>query len=279
MNPIGIMQGRLSPPVSLRLQAFPWSSWQVEFDRARQCQIDLIEWLFEADNFEKNPIWSDDGIRAIQDQIASTGVRVQTCCADYFMPHPFFRVSEEERQASIQVLVTLIQRAARIGVKTILVPVLEVCEIRTPEEKKLLLESLKEPLKAAGQAGISLGLETELPAGEYLGLVKDGGSKSLGVYYDTGNNAAQGHDIVADIRVLAPCLVGIHVKDRKRGGPSVLLGEGDADFAGFFQEVSQSGYANPIIMQTAFGPDYLGIASRHLKYIKDRLVGSHEASA
>jgi hexulose-6-phosphate isomerase len=123
----------------------------------------------------------------------------------------------------------------------------------------------------AEQEGVSLGLETELPPAEYLALVQESGSPMLGVYYDTGNNAAQGHDIAADARILAPCLVGIHVKDRKIGGSSVLLGEGDADFDGFFQVVRNSGYTNPVILQTAFGPNYLEIARRHQQFVKSRL--------
>lgn len=272
LNPIGIMQGRLSPPVSFRLQAFPWSSWQEEFDHARECKLDLIEWLFEADDFTRNPIWDQAGILAIRNRISTTGIGVLTCCADYFMPHPFFRVSEEERKESIRVLIQLVQNADKVGIRTILLPVLEICEIRTPAEKDQLLESLKEPLKQAEQSGICLGLETELPANEYLALVKDGNSPSLGVYYDTGNNAAQGHDIAADIRVLAPLLAGIHVKDRKRGGSTIWLGQGDANFDEFFQVVGKEGYRNPVILQTAFGLDFMGIAARHLQFVKSRLI-------
>ena len=271
MNPIGIMQGRLSPPATFRLQAFPWNSWQQEFENARQCQIDLIEWLFEADDYDKNPIWGEEGIQAIKKQVAASGTRVLTCCADYFMPHPFFRVSEMERKESIRVLNQLIRNTAQVGVRTILVPVLEICEIRTPAEKDQLLESLREPLKIAEEEGVILGLETEMLAPDYLALVKEGGSSRLGVYYDTGNNAAQGHDITADASILAPYLVGIHVKDRKLGGSTVLLGEGDADFDGFFQVVRRAGYTHPVILQTAFGHDYLGIARRHTHFVATRL--------
>ncbi len=271
MNPIGIMQGRLSPPVSYRLQAFPWTAWQQEFINARACQIDLIEWLFEADRYEQNPIWQKEGIQAIREQIAKTGTQVMSCCADYFMPHPFFRVTKDERQESIRVLNQLIQNTARVGIRTILVPVLEVSEIRTPEEKEQLLDALQEPLTMAAQEGISLGLETELSASEYLSLVEDGESASLGIYYDTGNHAALGHDIAEDVKILAPRLVGIHVKDRKRGGSTVLLGEGSANFDDFFKVVTATGYQNPVILQTAFGPDYLGIARRHRQFVSDRL--------
>ena len=61
MNPIGIMQGRLSPQATGHLQAFPWKTWELEFERARAIGFDCLEWLFEADSFEKNPIWTRDG--------------------------------------------------------------------------------------------------------------------------------------------------------------------------------------------------------------------------
>ncbi len=277
MNQIGIQQGRLSPPSASRLQSFPWQTWQQEFENARQCQIDLIEWLFDADNFEQNPIWKPDGIRDINACVQATGVGVLTCCASYFMAHPFFRVAEHDRRASIQVLNQLILKAVQVDLRTILLPVLEVSEIRTPEEKEQLLESLREPLRLAGDHGIQIGLETELPADEYLALVQAGGSRSLGVYYDTGNNTARGYTISSDARTLAPYLVGVHIKDRKRGGPNVPLGSGDADFDGFFQVMRETGYPGPMIMETIFGPDYLGMAARHMTFVKDHLTRS-EAS-
>ena len=275
-NPIGIMQGRLSEPVEFRLQAFPTDSWQQEFANAKEYGFDTIEWLFEADDgrghgFQENPLWSEAGRDLIRQQIIDTGVRVKTCCADFFMPHPFFRVTEAERLENIAILNRLILNASLVGIQSILIPVLEISEIRSGDEKDLLLKSLKGPLELAAEKGILLGLETELPAEEYLAVIIEANHPNLGVYYDTGNNAAQGHDITAAAHILGPYLVGVHVKDRKKGGPSVLLGDGDCDFDGFFKEIKQSGYSGPIILQTAFGSDYLEIAVRHLQFIKEKL--------
>ncbi len=243
---------------------------------ARACGLDLIEWLFEAEDgrghtYQENPLWNAAGRADIRRKVDETGVQVKTCCADYFMPHPFFRVTPAERSESIAVLNQLIANAAEVGIRSILIPVLEISEIRSPDEKALLLESLKRPLDLAAQKNICLGLETELPAVQYLALVEDAHKPALGVYYDTGNNAAQGHDIAADARLLGPRLVGIHVKDRKRGGSSVLLGQGDADFPAFFKVVMEAGYRGPVILQSAFGANYLEIASRHRQFVQDCL--------
>ena len=45
-NDIGIVLGRLSPPVAGRLQAFPWASWAEEFGLARACGFATLEWVF-----------------------------------------------------------------------------------------------------------------------------------------------------------------------------------------------------------------------------------------
>ena len=271
MNVVGIMQGRLSPPHEARLQTFPWLTWEQEFTHARDCGLDGIEWLFEAEGFDRNPIWTDDGVERVRACVARSGVAVHSICADYFMPHPFFRVTEPESEASVAVLTRLIAQAAALGAKTILLPVLEVAEVRTPDEKAQLLRRLQEPLNLAARLGIRLGVETELPAGEYRDLVSDAQHEALGVYYDTGNAAAKGYDIAADITTLAPLLCGVHIKDRKRGGSSVPLGQGDADFPQFFAALGEVGYSGPVVLQTAFGRDFLGDAATHLTFVRDLL--------
>ncbi|MGE0040254.1 MAG: sugar phosphate isomerase/epimerase family protein, partial [Vicinamibacterales bacterium] len=218
-SPIGIMQGRLSAPPPDRIQAFPRSSWADEFDHARALGLDTIEWLFEADRFEQNPIWTDEGLAAIEARIAETGVAVRTLCADYFMVHPFFRVTSRERDESVAVLRRLLPRAARLGIRVILMPVLEIAEVRTPDEARALVESLRGPLDVAAGLGMSIGLETELPAAAYRALVESAGHPALGVYYDTGNAASRGYDTVADLAVLGDLVRGIHLKDRTPGGP------------------------------------------------------------
>lgn len=270
-NLIGMMQGRLSYPAPPRLQVFPFLSWEKEFANARSCGFDLIEWLFTEDEsyaYTENPLWIEAGRQRIRNLIDESGIQVHTCCAHYFMNHPFFRVTEEERLASVAVLKRLVLRAAHAGIKTILIPVLESCELRTEDEKSLLLSSLREPLRLAQQNGVKLALEMELPAEEYRALLVEAGHPALGAYYDAGNNNARGFDIVSGVRSLGPYLFGVHIKDRRRGGPSVMLGHGDTDFKGFFQALKEAGYLDPIILETPLGSDVLQTAQYHLAFVR-----------
>jgi L-ribulose-5-phosphate 3-epimerase len=54
MNPIGIMQGRLSPPVGGRIQSFPVDCWREEFFRAREAGLNCIEWVYEFETEARN---------------------------------------------------------------------------------------------------------------------------------------------------------------------------------------------------------------------------------
>ncbi len=278
MNPIGIMQGRLSTPPADRIQAFPWSSWEEEFVRARSLGFDCIEWVFEVEAHEANPLWTDAGRRRIRELIDAHGVTVRSVCADYFMPRPFFRVPASERQRSIEVLQRLIEHTSAVGASLILLPVLEVSEIRDAREIDELEAALARCLPAARTAEVRLGLETELPATDYVGLIERIGDGAVGAYYDIGNNAARGHDCAADVRALGPAVYGVHVKDRLRNGGTVPLGQGSADFPGVLAALRDVGYDGALVLQTAFGPDYMGFAAAHRRFITD-VSASVRASA
>ena len=264
------MQGRLSPP-GPRAQTFPWVSWEREFDRARVLGFDAIEWLFDAPDFERNPIWTEAGVERIVARIRQTGVAVSSVCANYFMGHPFFRVAEVEAARSAEVLSQLIARARAVGAGKIVVPVLEQAEIRRPEEQEQLLQLLRAPLQAARSQGIVLALETELPAGDWLALMDQARHPDLGVYYDTGNATAKGYDAEAELRVLRAHLRGVHIKDRARGGPNVLLGTGGVNFGRVFAVLVEIGYNGTLVLETTVGDDYYANAQRHLEFVHTHL--------
>jgi len=46
-NSIGVMQGRLVPKYQGRYQAFPIGMWQDEFKVAKECGLDLIEFILD----------------------------------------------------------------------------------------------------------------------------------------------------------------------------------------------------------------------------------------
>ena len=116
-----------------------------------------------------------------------------------------------------------------------------------------------------------LALEMEMPAEEYRAFIASANHPALGAYYDAGNNTARGYDIVAGVRALAPYLLGVHIKDRRKGGSSVLLGRGDTNFPGFFLALKDIGYQEPLILETPLGSDVLQTAQNHLAFVRRHL--------
>lgn len=49
MNPIGIIQGRLSPPTEGGIQSFPVETWKHEFLLATQAGLNCIEWVYQGE--------------------------------------------------------------------------------------------------------------------------------------------------------------------------------------------------------------------------------------
>ena len=53
---LGVMQGRLSPPINGKIQAFPVQTWQLEFQTAYNLELGGIEWTIDSHNFWGHPL-------------------------------------------------------------------------------------------------------------------------------------------------------------------------------------------------------------------------------
>jgi L-ribulose-5-phosphate 3-epimerase len=269
VNHIGIMQGRLSP-AGARAQSFPFASWLDEFDRARDCGFDCIEWLLTAEHLDDNPFWSDVAVVDLRRVTARTGVSVRSVCADCFITQPLVGSAGAELRARCALLDRIIARSAELGAAVVLVPILEGNAIRDAADEQQLLDALAAPLARAQAAGVRLALESDRSAATQRDLIARAQSPALGAYYDTGNAAAAGWDLVSDVNTLGPVLCGIHVKDRPRAAASVMLGAGAVDFDRFWPALAAAGYAGPVIFETPVGADPVDSAHRNLAFLTAR---------
>jgi len=267
-NSIGIMQGRLSKPIGNRIQAFPWDAWEEEFKKAADIGFDAIEFIFESDNHENNPLFTTDGLYKIKGVSEETGVQVNYVCADYFMERPFIRVSEESRNKSVEILKHLIKQCARIGIKGIEIPMVDNAKMETLKEEELFIECLRECLPVAEIYNVKLGLETSLNPVDFESLIEKIDHPLIEVNYDTGNSASLGYNTEEEISKLGKWINNVHIKDRLLGGSTVPLGEGNADFDLFFKTLNKISYKGSFILQTARGEDDLEVARKYLAFVK-----------
>lgn len=255
MNKIGILQGRLTPSNNRGVQFFPFDNWQNEFSAAQELGLSDIDFIFDLDRFEDNPLWTKTGRKTIQKLIGGNGVVIKHITADFFMRRPFFRNDAGIRKNNIFVLINLIRFAEEIGARNIEIPLLDNSSIKTEEEKKVLTDSLSEVLTKTNKSKINLTLETDLPPKSFLNLLEKINEPRVKIVYDTGNSAAQGYNPKEELTTLKNYISHIHIKDRKLKGNTVPLGTGNAKFDEIFQTLKIIGFKDSFILQAARGVD------------------------
>lgn len=250
---IGILQGRLTRPWNGELQCFPRGAWEREFLLARECRLDAIELIAEAQHNPDNPIWSEEGRKRICGLARETGVSSETVCADCFMSVTF----AGDPSASAE----LLSRLAESGVRRIVLPFLGGSQFRSLQEAERVIARLS----AMDRPGVELAVETTLSCEDLRRLVE---STALRVCYDLGNMTAVGRDIVREIHTLGSLITHVHVKDKRRAdGQNVILGTGDTDLSGAFAALRAVRYRGEFILETTRGDDPVLTAKRHRELV------------
>ena len=248
MSRIGIMQGRLLPPVDGVVQGFPTVGWATEFALAGEAKFDCIEWLYDAPAQHVNPIASNDGIRQIRTLAQQHGVAVESLCAHYFIQRPPFSAGAANKRDCIDKLTWLIGRSALLGIKRIVLPLLEESSIPSLAEG---IEFLGAALPVAEREGVELHLETSLDPAAFARLLDKLPSPNAKVTYDCGNSASFGYDFREELANYGYRIGSVHVKDRIRGGGTVPLGQGNADIAGIVEHLNRLDYRGDFVLEVA----------------------------
>jgi L-ribulose-5-phosphate 3-epimerase len=248
---VGIMQGRLSPPVGNRFQAFPVEQWREEFPKAAAAGLACIEWIYEKPDEERNPLRDEAGIAAIRDCANRHGVAVRSICADYYMTEHLVDTTGAPIAAHVSHLHWLIGQAARLGVTYIVIPFVDSSSLRQPEQVAGAPAVLREAGVIARGNGVELHVECDLPPNAFRGLLEDIGEPSVKANYDIGNSASLGYHPRDELPLIAPHLGSVHIKDRRRDGGTVPLGTGDADLVEAFRQIRAANFERWLVMQVA----------------------------
>ena len=271
---IGIMQGRLSPPIDGRIQSFPVDTWREEFSLAREAGLDCIEWIYEADTEAVNPLRTDDGVPEIRWLARDSGVAVWSVCADYFMAERLVAPDGVPREATVEHLMWLMGRTSSLGARYIVLPFVDASSLQSPQEVEGLLVVLRAVTSAAERAGVELHLETDLKPTDLVAVLERVSHLLVRANYDIGNSAALGHDPVEELTLLGPWLGSVHIKDRVLGGGTVPLVAGSADFSTCFRLICAAGFHGPFILQAAReeGLSEVELAIRNRRFVEEQLA-------
>jgi hexulose-6-phosphate isomerase len=84
-----------------------------------------------------------------------------------------------------------------------------------------------------------------------------------------------GYDSREEFEAYGPHIKTVHIKDRKKGGSTVPLGTGNADFSQTFKLLAEQGFSGPLIFQAARQGDEVENARNLLRFVDPFLKFFH----
>ena len=259
------MQGRLSPQVDGKIQAFPWKDWRDEFITAQRYGFTLMEWTLDHDRLRENPLITRSGQSEIRQLSAEHGVRVGSLTGDCLMQTPFYKAKGATRMALIDELRCVVDACLELGLRCIVVPLVDNGRIDNPHQRDDLGEGLAIVEKPLRDGGARIVFESDFGPSALARFIAEFPADTYGINYDTGNSAALGFDTGEEIAAYGDRINNVHIKDRKLGGTTVPLGTGNADLPRTLRLLNEYGYRGGYILQTARASDsdHAGVLCRY----------------
>ena len=255
MPRIGFMQGRLSPQINGKIQAFPWQSWESEFVIGGRENFELIEWTLDEDRLHENPLLLDSGQERILELSRTSGIQLISLTGDCFMQAPFWKAPETRRRSLLQDLGSILGACAAVGIRYVVMPLVDNGRLENDAQRQSLLDGLLPLVPWLLKHEIAIVFESDYPPEVLAELITSLPDSSFGINYDIGNSASLGFDPAAEILAYGSRIRNVHVKDRMLGGTTVPLGTGAADFPLVFRELKRIGYQGDFILQTVRAAD------------------------
>lgn len=265
------MQGRLLPKYQGRYQAHPVGYWQDEFPIAASLGLELLQFIVNHEGVLDNPLMTDEGMAQIRDITNKTGVAVANICADCFMAAPLHSKEKADADQSVAHLRRLIINAGKLRIRSIVIPCVDGASLKTPDDTSRFVAALESVTDLAENNNVNLSLESDLNPEMFCRLLERFDSPRVTVNYDTGNSASFGHSPKEELAAYGNRITDIHIKDRKKGGVSVLLGTGDADFEAFFDALNLLDFNGPFILESYRDDEGIAVFRKQFDWIHPRL--------
>lgn len=248
---IGFMQGRLSPLVDGRIQAFPWDCWQTEFSVAQQNGFGLMEWTLDQERLYDNPLLTTAGQAEIAALRNRHHIAIGSLTGDCFMQSPFWKTTGAAAKQLQDDFRAVARACSAVGISMMVLPLVDNGSLSSHAEEDRLVAVLEEHAGLLREIGVQVVFESDYAPTELARFIDRLDPVLFGVNYDIGNSAGLGMQPADEIAAYGQRIVNVHIKDRVLGGTTVPLGTGSADFETVFAALAKNGYRGNYILQTA----------------------------
>jgi len=246
MNKIGIMQGRLSPIINNKIQAFPFNNWQNEFKLASRIGYELIEWIID-ENILDNPIFNKEKTTEINDLKKKFLVDVNHICLDFLMTN--YLINKENSYIFEKIFNEV---SHEYKIEYVELPLLGKFSLSNRNFYFEYIEFILNIVKKKPKENMTnLIIETDLNPIKIIEFLKNFDQNSVLINYDTGNSAYWGYNETEEIMAYGHKIGNIHMKDCTKKDYTVPLGKGEVNFKKIFQLLKKIKYHNDFIVQAA----------------------------
>ena len=245
------MQGRLVPQENRKIQSFPWKNWKKEIRICGKFKFRTLEWTVDNYKFYQNPINLRSHTKIINKLKKKYKVKTESLTADFFMQKPFFKERKKSNfLKEIDKLFMVLNNSKKIGIKYIVIPLVDNSSIKNLTNLNLFLKIMKSLEKTLKKNNQMILFESDFNPRKLLKFIRKFNNKYFGINYDTGNSASLGNNFLEE-KTLFKYIKNIHIKDRFYKGKTTRLGKGDYDFTLFSKYIKKYNYNGNFIFQTA----------------------------
>jgi L-ribulose-5-phosphate 3-epimerase len=252
---IGFMQGRLSPLINGRIQAFPWENWKDEFPLAQRINLHLIEWTLDQERLYENPLLTKTGQAKIRALCERHELSIPSLTGDCFMQSPLWKAQGAQRIKLEHDFVEIAKGCAAVGITMLVVPLVDNGRLEDADQEEALVRFLESQAYFLAANRLKVVFESDYVPQELARFIARLNPVLFGINYDIGNSAALGFNPQEEFAAYGQRVFNVHVKDRVLGGTTVPLGAGSANFEAVFAALAQINYRGNFILQTARAVD------------------------
>jgi sugar phosphate isomerase/epimerase len=162
-----------------------------------------------------------------------------------------------------------IRVSKELNSKVLLLPFFGKCELKTQANYDGVAEALKDLVKEAERAGVTLGFENTISVADNLRIIDKVGSRNLKIYLDPCNLANFNHDPYKETKLATSDRVcQIHIKDNPH-----YLGEGKLRWNDLMKDIMAMGFVGWANLETdSPSKNIVQDMKRNLSYVQ-QLVG------
>ena len=267
---LGFMQGRLCDMIDGKIQAFPEKEWELEFERARELPVSVIEWTLDQQGLYDNPLMTSAGRERIRTLCDRHQISVASITGDCFMQAPFFHYKGAEQEALLADLHAIITAASALNIRYVMIPLVDNGSLKNQEMIDECVRHLTGMTDELEAKSVKILFESDFGPEQLADFIGRFPERGFGINYDSGNSAALGYVAHEELRAYGHRVENVHIKDRLYQGTTVPLGSGAVDFADVFAALKACAYDGHFILQTARAEDgdHSGAIARYCAFVE-----------